>query len=494
MDEIMSQQPIPVTKFNLNTLEEYQVALRTKFAEYTILNPEDAKMLEDKVIYGVSLFYTRYSSVEGFNQRDLNKNRIQELQGMYPKAFEETVNWTLLEHIDCNSRTQGQTLFHGFVITYRPHPDSMLAKKEMESIRKQVIGETRTVKDTLNKRVIPLKIENSYDLIQMMTNKLPCCYKDTVTKLINFRLDYVGYPKEVKILNTDHTLCDKQVIEAVKSLPQWNVGIRQGYEAEKFYEIPMFFDCEKDDIVVTNFYANDPADRIDLKKVDESRLRLKSELIRDTFEDHTLFNVFKRNPSWTNMTVICDVTGSMAKYTSQFLFWLRQNVDNGKVKRVVFFNDGDQKDNKSKVVGYTGGIYIANASSFENVFDKCMEAMENGQGGDIPENDIEAIMEATSKYPEVDTVILIADNYATPRDLAIIKDVRVPVRVILCGNEHGGTNTTYLDLAKTTNGSFHTSKDDFIKFPQIELGDKIKIFNKKYKFNGVKFVRTPFEN
>lgn len=492
-EEILSQQALPVTKFNVNKLEEYQLALRTDFAAYTILNPDDARILEDKVIYGVSLFYTRYASVEGFNQHDLNRNRLQELAAMFPKAFEETVNWTLVEHIDCSNREQGQKKFHGFLITYRPHPDSILMRKEIDMIRKQVIGETVILKDTLNNdRKPPKTIENSYDLLQMITNKADCCYSDSVTKFVNFRLDYVGYPKEVKILNTDYSACDKKLIETIKNLPQWNLGIRQGYEAEKYFEIPMFFDCDADEVQIKNFFANDPADRIELAKLDTRREDIKREVVRDTFEDHTIFNVFKRNPSWVNMTVVCDITGSMAKYTSQFLYWLRNNVDNGKVRRVVFFNDGDQKENKDKVVGFTKGIYIANADSFERVFETCIEAMERGQGGDIPENDIEALIESTRRFSDVDTLVLIADNFATPRDLTILGDVKVPVRVILCGNENG-TNTTYLDLAKTTNGSFHTAKDDFFNLPNIELGHKIKIYNKRYKFNGAKFVRTPKE-
>lgn len=487
--EILDQQPIPVKNFKVNRLDEYQLALRTNFAEYNILNSEDLSLLEDKVIYGVSLIYTRYSSSEEFNQYDLNRNRIQELQMVLPKAFEETVSWTLLEHIDCNSVEQGKKLFHGFIITYRPHPDSLLLKKEISLIRKQVIGETKKVKDTLNKYVVPEKIESSYDMLQMITNKMECCYPDSVTKYVSLRLNYVGYINEVTILNTDNSACDKKLIANLKKMPQWNLGIRQTYETEKYFEIPLFFNCAEDEISVNSFFANDPADRIDEMRMKAFREDLVKELVRDTFDDKTIFNVFARNRQWTNMTVVCDITGSMAKYTSQFLYWLKNNLDNGRVKRVVFFNDGDTKETKNKIVGFTGGVYMVEANNFDNVFQTCLKAMEAGQGGDIPENDIEALIEASSKFPDIDTLVLIGDNYATPRDLTIVKDIKVPVRVILCGNENA-TNTTYLDLAKATSGSFHTAQEDFFNMSKVDLGDKVKIYDKKYKFDGVKFRRA----
>ena len=333
--EILDQQAIPVTGFKVNRLDEHQMALRTKFAEYTILNREDILLLEDKVIYGVSLIFTKFSASEEFNQYDLNRNRIQELQMMLPRAFEETVNWTLLEHIDCSTAEQGKKLFHGFIITYRPHPDSLLLKKELDMIKKQVIGETVRVKDTLNKYVVPKKIESSYDMLQMITNKMDCCYQDSVTKYVTLRLNYVGYISEVKILNTDNSICDKKLIASLKKMPQWNLGIRQNYESEKYFEIPLFFNCENDQISINSFIANDPKDQIDELRMKSFREDIEKELMRDTFDDKTIFNVFSRNKSWSNMTVVCDITGSMAKYTSQFLYWLKNNMNNGRVKRVV---------------------------------------------------------------------------------------------------------------------------------------------------------------
>src|SRR5690606_25496232 len=75
-------------------------------------------------------------------------------------------------------------------------------------------------------------------------------------------------------------------------------------------------------------------------------------------EDSTVVNIMNRHPSWKEMMVVTDVTGSMSPYLIQLVLWHNLNRNAHKVKRYVFFNDGDQLPDRKKKVGMTGGIYI----------------------------------------------------------------------------------------------------------------------------------------
>ena len=86
--------------------------------------------------------------------------------------------------------------------------------------------------------------------------------------------------------------------------------------------------------------------------------------------------------------------------------------------------------------------------------------MSRGDGGDSPENDVEAILTGLKYLKGHDEVILIADNDSDVRDLSLIRTLDVPVRIILCGKRRKEIHDDYLTLAYQTGGSLHTLKKD----------------------------------
>jgi hypothetical protein len=73
--------------------------------------------------------------------------------------------------------------------------------------------------------------------------------------------------------------------------------------------------------------------------------------------------------------------------------WMKLSQSNNKnIRYYVFLNDGDDKSNSAKVIGSTGGVYGIAANNLNKVLATMQSAMKNGNGGDIPENDIEAIL------------------------------------------------------------------------------------------------------
>ncbi len=208
-------------------------------------------------------------------------------------------------------------------------------------------------------------------------------------------------------------------------------------------------------------------------------LDLTPKSIASKDEVNIVKSVLERN-EWKNRLIVVDVTGSMMPYISQYLLWLKLTFDEKENQRFVFFNDGNT--NYKKPIGKTGGLYFSgNNLGYEHILKTIQLAMRNGGGGDCPENNIEAVIKGlkkNSKY-EVDEVIMVADNWATPRDVELINEVGKPIRIILCGTR-GKVNVEYLKLAHKSGGSIHTIEEDLENICKLKEGEKLSFMGIEY--------------
>ncbi len=206
-------------------------------------------------------------------------------------------------------------------------------------------------------------------------------------------------------------------------------------------------------------------------------------------EDSTILKVVSRNSTWKDMLVVCDVTGSMAPYTSQILLWIKSNQTIKTFKQIVFFNDNDYHSTNQTVVNDQTGMWSIESGNSKKVIEMALEAMEKG---DHIENNLEAICYAIKKYPEnKQNVVLIADNWENPCDmelLSYLKSQKIPIKIIVCGVTDR-MNTLYLDIAYATGGSLHTMEEDLIDVAKIGEGKTIKLNGLKFKMTGGKFVQ-----
>lgn len=195
--------------------------------------------------------------------------------------------------------------------------------------------------------------------------------------------------------------------------------------------------------------------------------------------DSTVLNTLNRNNDWKKMLVVTDLTGSMSPYTAQLLLWFKLAHNTGRVEHLVFFNDGDGKPDSLKILGNTGGIYDIKPQSFEDIAALANTVVEKGTGGDEPENNVEALLHGIKACPACTEIVMISDNWASPRDLALLKQLNKPVRIILCGTEEG-VNPDYLNLARDTGGSVHTIYEDIENLLTLNEGQEIKIGNEVF--------------
>jgi hypothetical protein len=202
--------------------------------------------------------------------------------------------------------------------------------------------------------------------------------------------------------------------------------------------------------------------------------------------DQVITKVMARN-NWSNKLVVCDLTGSMSPYSAELSVWYALNMSNEKDIQFTFFNDGDDMEDENKIIGKTGGIYYSSAIESNQLLNLSAKVAAAGSGGDAEENDVEAIIRASSAASPFKNLILIADSDSPVRDIRLLKDVEHPVHVILCGFD-GTVYTDYLNMAWKTKGSIHTIEEDITRISTMSEGQSIQIGDHNYKIMGGNFI------
>ena len=384
---------------NLAQLKANQLAINMPFSDELILNPEQKKAIEEKVVIKVELVYTKYRTSPLFDQKKLNHNRLIELKKLLPNLFENPLwEFGLVSQTNGNSREECNAMFHGFIITFRPNSSSNTLVQETEYLEKMV---NQLLKKSKND-FVPDKV--TYDLKTRWD-------------------DRIGYVHDTI----------------------WQVN-----EEEQIPPPDFFYD-------------------------------------QSLYKDSTVLNAFARNKNWKNFIVVTDVTGSMSPYIAQVFVWLKEQTENNNAKYFVFFNDGDNKEARQKKPLKTEGIYGCANNGLDAVIQKAALCMKKGSGGgEGLENDVEAILFGLQEFPDADEIILIADNYESMRDYKFLEEIKKPVRIIICGAKTR-VNIEYLDLARITKGSIHTTKSDVFNLQQVQKSQTIIIDGQSYLFYNERF-------
>lgn len=89
--------------------------------------------------------------------------------------------------------------------------------------------------------------------------------------------------------------------------------------------------------------------------------------------------------------------------------------------------------------------------------------MKKGNGGDSPENDLEAVLTGIQYLTDFEDILLIADNKSPVRDIELLEKINRPVHVLLC-DVRGTIHPDYIKIARETGGTLHTLKEDISSF------------------------------
>lgn len=202
-------------------------------------------------------------------------------------------------------------------------------------------------------------------------------------------------------------------------------------------------------------------------------------------KDSTIFWAFKRNKEWKKVLLVVDMTGSMFPYIGQLLVWFKNNYETEKVKYYVLFNDGNTTPDEKKIIGRTGGIYPFEAKDYKKLKSDIENVRKKGEGGDDPENDLEAIFTAIITYRDYSDIVLLADE-SVVRDMALLRRIRKPIHIILCGTKKG-INEQYIKIAQHTKGSIHTRNED-LDMKKLEDGKMYTLDKDIFQYKNGQFI------
>jgi len=499
-------QTITYAKLNTKRIETKQFHKKTDPVHYKYVDMDfNSSAIQNKLsrinaeeVQSITLVYTQFKLVERFDQLALNTKRIDLLLKKFPKFKHPNIKWYWVAQTGCSDPEACGEYFHGFEIRTKTKAEVMAAtaatnlldyymdlysgKETGSSVDSLIdIGESSLIKvcDTTSKSRI---YHSRLGALQGV--------RQTSKKLFFERLKiYKVKPEPVVVIQTDERNRVTSVTGVdhgqerifLASLKRYYRFRTSRFEGKRVLtEYTLHFKEPKGayyrdfDIMVTPLNMEGVAyTSFEDKKVvttTESCYYTDTSMsaVYGTAPDNVVTEVFERNPQWQNCIIATDVTGSMYPYMGQFLVWHEKNLDKRKGNHdFVFFNDGDMLPNELKKTGETGGTYYVQTANYHSLKEKMTVAMTKGGGGDQPENNLEAILFGLQKNPDCKEVILIADNWATPRDMALLNKIKVPVHVILCGST--SLNLEYVKVARKTKGSIHTIEHDLYNLDKIEF-------------------------
>lgn len=446
------------------------VYLECPFASSEFVNPEVVKPLKGQLIEKVQLVYTTYRSDESFSQQKLNQQRLKNLQRVLPDAFTSALTeWELVGQTGADSPESGSGYFHGFVITYRLPASETTIRNELSFLDSTFLGK--------------ITVRKPGD-----TTSTTGSTGTTTTGSTGTTTTEDGS----SVKRGDIIMPDGSIITLRKNIPE---------DSLRYYLRPSspgatiitarYADTAHSKIVVTERFMDHKRTRTwdleDHKEDPKGIDKLGRQYLNNP--DSVVTTVLRRN-SWDNFMLVCDVTGSMSPYTAQIFAALPAVIENRKCKGFIFFNDGDKKTTADKHMLRTGGLYATTVMRFDSVYYTAQKCMNMGDGGDLPENNVEALLRAEKMNPGGE-LVMIADNWATPRDLQECDKINSPVHIILC-SAHGGVNPDYLFLARVTNGSVHTRDQDITGLGSMKENESVKIGNQTFILHDDHFL--PLEN
>jgi hypothetical protein len=416
-------------------------------SEFTFLQEGAIQKLRDANVARVDLVYTDYPAGQDFSS--LTKKRFESLNKIIPSLFSDVdIEFRKIRQTIATTKKTAEGLQHGFFIYFRPRPTKEESKKEIEKLKESL-------------SILP----GDSDILKTDKSSIA----DSLTSIwcgsSSVMVDTAGILEDSSYANFF-----KIPASVPRTITRWTVKeyIKSGLQPE----------------IKENDYKG--WDSVYLVVFGKDCPTYSSDYFLYQLADTTVSSVFNRH-KWNNAIVIGDVTGSMYPYIGQLLQWLKLTMTDKAKRYFVFFNDGDNKGDKDKIIGKTGGIYTVFSNSYDEVEKTIEKAMMNGNGGDTPENNIEALLESDKLCTDCDSIIMIADNWASVKDISLLARYKKPVKVVLCG-VLGGINKDYLKLVRDTKGSLHLIEEDIYNLSELKEGETIKIHGVNYKLIKGEFV------
>ncbi|PCJ65696.1 MAG: hypothetical protein COA58_09835 [Bacteroidetes bacterium] len=482
------------------------------------------KSININEVISISLIYSQYRASARFDQLALNDSRTAELFKLIPGLKNnKNINWYWVAQTGCTSPEACSDYFHGFEI--RVASADEVKTREFESDQLEYYTNIHLNKAKLEEHIESISHIHKTELIRICDTTYTE-YRDIKNRTGRFKsknhksrknfLKLVNKKLNKDLLEINMYLSDRNRLESIDGMSKPEAYKLFIQMRKDFYITSSRINRKK---YKTHFVISLNRNRrgkvksysIYAEPIDKNKQRIEMPEYRIDYRrnircydldttttypnptyvqyDDVVTQVLDRNTQWRHCLVATDVTGSMYAYLGQFLAWHKLNLNReGQNFDFIFFNDGNNMRDALKIPGRVGGTFYVHSENYKDIKKACQKAQRSGGGGDGPENNIEAVIKGINRNPSVREVIMIADNWATPRDLSLLRRVKKPIHIILCGATNG-VNQEYLNMALENGGTVHTIEDDLTELAKVNEGESIRIGNFNYTIKGGKFVK-----
>ncbi len=416
---LMKQKPIRLSE-HPQTEDPLVVYFPMYFSSSQFLPKTKFVLPKDQEILSVHLVYTRYRQVDTFDQPLLNEKRFLHLSQKFPALFEdEHIEWRIFEQTKGKTESEARKMYHGFIVFLKEKPRLETNRSEMSVIDDLLLG----IKDTL------IEIPEQY----------------------SYRIR-------------------KKYVETGRYLPKRSDKIKKGVRYDH-----------------SGIWFREPEMKIVLDSVKRKKNRAYKAYrgiytgSNSSFSDLDVYNQLRNKPFKKRWAFVIDVTGSMAPYTGQVLALLKTRPELATDEHFSFFNDGNGAPEILKRIGNSGGVYTVKSNHFDSIYNTMERAMRAGGGGDLPENNIEAILRTLKQWPGTDSILMVADAHAPVKDLKIIGFVNKPVHIVLCGDISNLIPIDYVQIAKQTFGAILTNEGEIRNLHLLKMGQTLELGSSDYQ-------------
>lgn len=516
VDKILNITPQRVAQLT-PTKDERTVLIPSSFSEeFLRTRPNKPSGTVQTVYY----LYTSFRQNPSFDQKKLNRERIERLVQLMPEVLENPyIEWKVIEQTGCTSAEMGRSYYHGFVLEYRTELSSKEREQEIANLEAflknpsagfavendPTISELHGDLQTGLLREIPSNDytpepekmdrqanfpEGNFALYQYFKKNIPgggevAKNRDDVWVPLSFEVDEEGNISDVRFAEAK-TYMQRTIEDVLSSMPKWDPAIKNGEPVASRVNIELRMSYSP---IVRGMYNRDGKKPIFTQgEVAEAAVKSAApeELTQERIfkaENSAVYRSMDEVITKERIALVMDVTTSMTLHLASMNWWVANSADSLNVVHYTFFNDGDNIDDKKKKSGKTGGIY--HGTELRDLTATLMAAMRNGNGGDIVENDFEAVLAAQNQQTNAEALLLIVDNFSDVRDENLLSEIQMKTHVLLAGDVTT-VRECYLNLAKATGGDVFVNGKR-ISLKNVQKGGRITIAESTYTYNGSTF-------
>lgn len=519
------------TVFEYESENEFPcIFIPSDFAQDFVRSQQKFDSLKNCAIIRIDLAYSLFKTDKHFDQQKLNLSRWNALINNYPDLFVNAVTgyYNVCQSVASTSE-EAMKLKHGFFVYYTPVSDSVLRGTELESMNflisqlekpssgssakthelpvghePAIVSKQKKISVTKRKKskdpnacrsAFFGNLSTGYGIDDYLNELKP--YHSIFQKKQKIKLGIVvnqyGTISSIQIPYSSSRKFTDRIVSAMFMMGAWNPAYAKRRFQKSTVELVINYDK-------VNGYSVDertlaPKFICECGAIDDDSIFIEEKPITSTggssneiWQNNVVYSVLKRIGPRKNSLMIMDVTGSMYPYIESALKILSDTLmsKHTNLKAMVVFNDGDNRKDRFKEAGKTGGVYYSENNDPVALAKFISNAMHKGGGGDCPENNIEATIKGIESCSDCNDIIMIADNFATPRDTKLIEQVSKPIHWILCGFGEC-VNPEYLDLIRANKGFGHTFHSDFYGLESLKNGDSVEIDGVNYQLSDGKF-------